>query len=472
MAYPIYNAPTPEQVNIDRSRKMAEMLRQQAQDPLQGQMVSGHYVGPSWTQGLAKILAGWKSGKMEGEADEKQKAYDTGAESSMGEIQKMYSDPNANDEQRNAAFMAHSQKYGGRGIDTYLQAQNATTQMRNAATAAENARRKSEKISQDAEQGTGFLKALFPGAAFKQKVGGEDYDVDYMGLDEQGNPVNQVQPMTVGFDQEAARTFGFDDDAMGRIMSVAQKDPKLASRIALEEYKRLSKGKSEAKDVLAKERAMAEAMNMPVGDYLRQKMTKSGQNININNVMPDKAAEFAAKKEGADLGEQFAMIENKYSALDSVREAKTKLAKGIYAGTYGDLKKAMAKGSFGVIGDRQKAINTEEFVSYIGNTVVPRLKEFGGNDSNEEMRYLKSIMGGDTNMEPEAIANIIDSAERKILRGIERLQRQRSSLEDGQMPDMGPGPSRGSKPQPSAKTAAPQSVPGVRKYNPATGRIE
>lgn len=456
MAYPIYNAPTPEEQEIARRRKLAERLL--ADSPaMQGQMVSGHYVGPSWTQGLEKLFRGYSAGKTERMADQQEQDFTRRGQESMGTIVKMLQDPNTTDEARQSAFMAHSQQYGGRGIDTYLQAQNAATQARNAATAAENARRKRQAQEVEAQQGAQFMKALFPGVEFGTQAGEDDYQIIPASFD----------PQTFKVNEQAAKDFGFDEQSMRAIMAAAMTDPKFASRLALEEYKRISKGAKEAKDVLAKEKAMAAAMGMPVGELLRQKMSKSGQNININNIMPGEAAEAAGRKEGMEIGEQAAMIENKYSAIDSVREAKAILQQGIYSGYWGDMGKTIAKASMGAIGDRQKAARTEEFMSYIGNTVVPRLKEFGGNDSNEEMRYLQKIMGGDTSMEPEAIAKILDSAERKIQRGIERLQRQRSALESGKMPDLGPGPSRGQKTKtipPKLKGEQPSVDDLLKKY--------
>jgi hypothetical protein len=53
--------------NPSPSRKsaVAQALRQQAQEPLNGQMVSGHYVAPSWAQGLSKLASGYFAGKVE-----------------------------------------------------------------------------------------------------------------------------------------------------------------------------------------------------------------------------------------------------------------------------------------------------------------------------------------------------------------------------------------------------------------------
>jgi len=61
---------------IANRRKMAEQLMQQGQEPLQGQMVSGHYVAPSWTQQLAKGLNMYMGGKGMRDADNAQGAFE------------------------------------------------------------------------------------------------------------------------------------------------------------------------------------------------------------------------------------------------------------------------------------------------------------------------------------------------------------------------------------------------------------
>lgn len=127
-----------------------------------------------------------------------------------------------------------------------------------------------------------------------------------------------------------------------------------------------------------------------------------------------------AKKLGTDTGEQKALLPVKEGAVESIGEAKQMLSKGIYAGAWGQAQKNVAKFTPGY--DKKKAANTEAFISHIGNVVVPRLKEFGGNDSNEELKYLKGITGGDISLEPEAIAIILDSAEKKMARNVARLK--------------------------------------------------
>ena len=127
----------------------------------------------------------------------------------------------------------------------------------------------------------------------------------------------------------------------------------------------------------------------------------------------------SSKKEGLEIGEQKSMIVGKENSIEAVKKAKTYLDDGIYAGAWGPLTKEAIKRIPGT--DRAKAARTEAFVSEIGNVVIPRLKEFGGNDSNEEMKYLQRVMGGDISMEPAALKEVLDSAEKKIQRGIDRL---------------------------------------------------
>lgn len=59
---------SPEAAQLLRRQKMAEQLLQQSQQPLESQMVSGHYIAPSWTQALAKGLQGYLGNKASDEA--------------------------------------------------------------------------------------------------------------------------------------------------------------------------------------------------------------------------------------------------------------------------------------------------------------------------------------------------------------------------------------------------------------------
>ena len=72
---PDYGAP--EMQNIDRQRALAMQLKKQGEEQLQGQMVSGHFVAPSFTQGLAKILQQGLAASQLRDADVKEKDYNS-----------------------------------------------------------------------------------------------------------------------------------------------------------------------------------------------------------------------------------------------------------------------------------------------------------------------------------------------------------------------------------------------------------
>lgn len=72
-----FQAPTDfnmEQAAVERQRKLAEAMMMRGQQPQQaGQMVSGHYVPQSWTQGLAQALQGPAGMYAARQADEQSK---------------------------------------------------------------------------------------------------------------------------------------------------------------------------------------------------------------------------------------------------------------------------------------------------------------------------------------------------------------------------------------------------------------
>lgn len=61
--------------DISRQRKLADRLRAQGDEAVNGQMVSGIYVAPSWSQYLAKGLKSYMAGSAERDADKKEKDY-------------------------------------------------------------------------------------------------------------------------------------------------------------------------------------------------------------------------------------------------------------------------------------------------------------------------------------------------------------------------------------------------------------
>jgi len=175
----------------------------------------------------------------------------------------------------------------------------------------------------------------------------------------------------------------------------------------------------------------------------------------IMGAMAGAQAKKAAEASGTEVGKQIATIEGKYTAKNAVTDALDVLTKGIYAGGYGPLQEGLAKYTAGIIGSPERLARTEEFRAYIGNVVIPRLSEFGGNDSVEELKYLRSVMAGETTLEPKAMVRILKKAEKNIDRGIQRLEKQTQSIQQGK-----------------ALPTGPVDVKPRKRWNPETGQVE
>jgi hypothetical protein len=96
--------------------------------------------------------------------------------------------------------------------------------------------------------------------------------------------------------------------------------------------------------------------------------------------------------------------------------------------------------------------------------VIPRLRDFGGSDSNEELKYLNRVVGGDLEVEPKALERILMRADKKIRRGMERLRAQAQSGENKESLIT-------TLPPPADGTQTPTPKPTMR-YNPATKKLE
>jgi hypothetical protein len=196
-------------------------------------------------------------------------------------------------------------------------------------------------------------------------------------------------------------------------------------------------------------------------DYINEKTKGAGKgtgNVIIGGISIDTSA--ASKEAGKVIGGNIANIESQYSLQTGVGDALKLIDKGIYAGAYGPEKGFVAKFSGGTIGDSKKVQNTEVFMANIGEIVIPRLQQFGGNDSNEELKYLQKVVAGDQRLEPESMKRILQSAEKKIANNIRRLQKQAESAGTGASLPIEP-----MQPTPSQPKA-------TKRYNPQTKKLE
>lgn len=154
--------------------------------------------------------------------------------------------------------------------------------------------------------------------------------------------------------------------------------------------------------------------------------TKITNTVNIPKA-ESKFMEHFGAEEGKRLSKQ---LENRPLGIDAVAATAKGielLKTGIWTGKFAEYKKDINKVASQLkLANPAQAARTEEFVASIGDIVVPALKLFGGNDTDEERRYLEKVSGGDITLEPQALGNILRSVDRKMRR---RLAETDSAVE-------------------------------------------
>jgi hypothetical protein len=192
-------------------------------------------------------------------------------------------------------------------------------------------------------------------------------------------------------------------------------------------------------------------------EYATKKVEGAGKgtgNVTIGGINVDTGE--AAKKAGAIIGTNVANIENQFSLQTAYTDALSLLDQGIYGGAIGPERQFIAK--YTGVGSPQKVQNTEVFMANIGEIVIPRLVQFGGNDSNEELKYLQNVVAGNQRLEPESMKRILKNAEKKVQNNIKRLALQTQAAEGGTKLPISP-------------VASPTQTP-TKRLNPQTGKIE
>lgn len=195
------------------------------------------------------------------------------------------------------------------------------------------------------------------------------------------------------------------------------------------------------------------------------KMTRQGKTLEetmgaglgaIAAAMAGAQAKKAAEAGGTEVGKKLADIGGKQTALDAITGAKGLVEKGIYSGKYGPMQEGLAGYTGGVIGSQDTLSNTETFRAYLGDVVIPGLKDFGGSDTVEELKYLQSVYAGDTTVQEKTLRNMLNRAESKIKKNITMLQEQQRAISKGEQLPTGPS----------------QVQKATKRFNPTTGKLE
>ena len=127
------------------------------------------------------------------------------------------------------------------------------------------------------------------------------------------------------------------------------------------------------------------------------------------------------------------LVQGKENALNALLGAKellgTKDNQTIYTGGLADLKKGISK--YTPLGSQKKLENTEMFQQRVRTTVIPLLQAFGGNDTDEERKFLEKLQGGEITEEWTTLNDILGRAIDNIRRGIERDKNTYKNIVEG-----------------------------------------
>lgn len=165
----------------------------------------------------------------------------------------------------------------------------------------------------------------------------------------------------------------------------------------------------------------------------KQKPDTIGQMVSLlRDVIGQNRAETLGKEQAKSIAEQREKAGFAVQAQQAVGEALDLIDKGIYSGFWGkNVEEPLAKYTGGMIGSNEKLSRTQQYRAFIGNVVIPRLQEFGGNDSNEELKYLQSVMGAETELNEKSLKSILQSVERAIQRDLDRLRANEAAAQSG-----------------------------------------
>lgn len=295
---------SPESAEIARKRRMAELLMQQSGMP-QGQMVSGHYVAPAFTQQLASALNMYKGRKTADEADTAEidlaRAMQEGRQKWMSEMPRATDNtsqagpaipqqPNAEDYMSWATKgMAIDPRSAQMGMQSANMAMNRDAQAQARAQQEQLRRDQLAQQAQQAEEQRALQRELAQMRAQQGQQGGSPYFT----------PVQSAQGI-YAFNNRTGK-MEMVPGAGGAPVIGAQADPALQGRIAgAKEGAELEvKSGAEAKKAVRKSDVMLEQLDQAEG-LLKQGPTSSGVGAGVDALgnlvgVSSKSADTAAK---------------------------------------------------------------------------------------------------------------------------------------------------------------------------------
>lgn len=80
----------PDELEMLRKQKLVDALREKSQQMPEGQMVSGHYVAPSWTQYAANAMGSYNAAKQQQALDQKLRDLTANQQAELEKIRRKY----------------------------------------------------------------------------------------------------------------------------------------------------------------------------------------------------------------------------------------------------------------------------------------------------------------------------------------------------------------------------------------------
>jgi len=407
---PSYMAPGSElelaNQQTQRQRMLADMLRKQSMDPLQGQMAGQMYVPPSWTQGLAKLLQGYTARKHDEAADttmqQARSAYDGRNKASTQELVAALSGTPAEKAPQDTAQF-------GADMSTPEQPPDINKALAVALGNQENP-----------------MMAGFGGKILESKLGSmlpkaPEWTLGERFNKETGKPEkfmynknNPAQEMPVG-GQQATKLEFVNGQGVNPYSATPQGQaiPKQADAA------------NPRTELLVDDGAGKLIPNAPLIDAKKQ-IAKSGASSITNTLSTAGPAAFEKKIADLDatrLDEWRGQAESAASTLETVNSLREAEAKGAYSGGGAGAKLAAAKIINGFTGVEPKnMVGSELYNAEASKLVLDKIKMLGANPSNADRDFIEKTVPQLSNSSTarKEMANFL---EKKARTAIDRFKR-------------------------------------------------
>jgi hypothetical protein len=395
MANPFIQQQDPEELAILRRQRMAEQLMQQAQQPMeQGQMVSGIYVKPNFTQYLAKGLQQYMGARV---------------------VQQAAADAKALYEGRQAETQADQQK-----VIDLLRGKPAIT------------------LPQDqqgpvAPEQPADIKSAFATAAQSRNPALQNFGMQ--GILTQAETQAKLAQQNTLRQQNAALWKSVNGDAQAFLL--AGGDPTIAKEFA--ESKGLGKGKIKNADGTLYNEDTGEILktlpnpNKPFNAdgtrnqaFIDYEITKAASGApNVNTVVSPALPENTYNKKISDLlaESNMALVEgarNAPTVVENSRSIKSALDKGAITGTGAEARLAVQKAAetLGLV-EPGTAATTQQLMSGLSKLTLNSIKAsgLGGGQgfTNTDREFLNAAVSGSIADTPQNLRRVADLSERAAI---------------------------------------------------------